>query len=75
MTLTMPSGRATLIGMEMKRDNQILFSGNYITTAYVDDDPKLEKSKSYSYQFRVKNVNLWSDWSDVTVMTAASVPT
>ena len=70
----MPSSGIPLIGMELKRDNTILFSGNFLTTAYVDDDSKLERSKSYSYRFRVKNANLWSDWSDVTVMTAASVP-
>lgn len=48
---------------------------NVLKTIYDLQDEAIQKGTSYSFRYRVLNVRGWSEFSDVTIVEAADVPT
>lgn len=55
-----------------------LYGGNdgdqILTTTHLASVPLIEKSSSYSFRCRSRNIYYWSDWSDVLTVLAADKP-
>jgi len=72
------NGGSPLIASELQMDDglsgefQVIFSTSEVTTFVVTEG--IVRGRNYRFQYRVRNVNGWSPFSEIGYITAFSIP-